>query len=271
MADLKNTYKLTSYHPNVDWKVDYSQTGRTSTSATYKFTVSMTLKTGLSYGYGYDIYLHLSQGGTTKVSRHQLKTTANVGTSWSTSFNVTLDTDSNGGNISSVKLWSTSDTDATHSQQQLNVTGEVTKTTYGTAPGVPTNVSASGFYEAGEKINVTWSASSGAKTYHVQYNQYDDVTGWAGWGDASASATGTTLSHSITSVGTNRSKVKYRVRAKNDIGYSDYSSESNEILRSGIKVYNGSFVRGKIKVWNGSAWVNARVRVYDGSSFVNAK
>ena len=85
------------------------------------------------------------------------------------------------------------------------------------------------------------------------------------------SVTGTTLSYSITSVGTNRSKVKYRVRAKNDIGYSDYSSESNEILRSGIKVYNGSFVRGKIKVWNGSAWVNARVRVYDGSSFVNAK
>ena len=41
MADLKNTYKLTSYHPNVDWKVDYSQTGRTSTSASCNLIVSL--------------------------------------------------------------------------------------------------------------------------------------------------------------------------------------------------------------------------------------
>ena len=271
MADLKGTYNLTAYHPNVRWVVDYSQTGRTSTTATYKFTVSMTLTTGTSYGYGYDVYLHLSQGGTTKVSRHQLKTTANSGTSWSTSFNATLSTDSSGGNIPSIKLWSSSDTDSTHSQQQLNVSGEVTKTVYGTAPTTPTNVTASGVYEAGEIVKVSWSASSGATSYEVQYAQYDEVSGWLSWGGAANNVNETSFNHGISSVGANRTKIKYRVRAKNNIGYSSYSSESNEILRPSIKVYNGSFVRGKVKVWNGSTWITAKIKVWNGSSWVNSK
>lgn len=271
MADLKGTYNLTTYHPNVRWVVGYTQTGRTSTTATYNFTVSMTLTTGQSYGYGYDVYLHLSQGGSSKVSKHRLKTTANTGTSWSTSFNVTLNTDSSGGSIPSIKLWSTSDTDSTHYQQQLNISGEVTKTVYGTAPSTPTNVTASGFYEAGENIKVSWSASSGATSYEVQYDQYDTVSGWVGWGTATGTYNGTSFSHPISSVGNNRTSVRYRVRAKNNIGNSAWSSNSNEVLRSGLKVWNGSFTRGIVRVWNGSAWVIGRVRVWNGSSWVNSK
>ena len=238
---------------------------------TYNFTVSMTLTTGQSYGYGYDVYLHLSQGGSSKVSKHRLKTTANTGTSWSTSFNVTLNTDSSGGSIPNIKLWSTSDTDSTHYQQQLNISGEVTKTVYGTAPSTPTNVTASGFYEAGENIKVSWSASSGATSYEVQYCQFDEISGWLSWGEAANNVNGTSFNHGISSVGANRTKLKYRVRAKNNIGYSSYSSESNEISRTSIKIYNGSFVKGTIKVWNGSSWVFGRVRVWNGSSWVNSK
>ena len=271
MANLKGTYNITSYHPNVRWVVDYSQTGRTSTTATYKFTVSMTLTTGQSYGYGYDIKLHLSQSGTSKISRHELKNTANNGTSWSTSFNVTLNTDSSGGSIPSVRLWSSSDTDSTHYQQQIDITGEVTKTVYGTAPATPTNLTASGVYEVGESIKVSWSASSGATSYEIQYDQYDTASGWVGWGTATGTYNGTSFSHPISSVGNNRTKLRYRVRAKNNIGNSAWSSNSNEVLRSGLKVWNGSFTRGIVRVWNGSAWVIGRVRVWNGNTWVNAK
>ena len=271
MADLKGTYNITSYHPNVKWVVDYSQTGRTSTTATYKFTVSMTLTSGLSYGYGYDVYLHLSQSGTTKVSRHQLKTSANSGSSWSTSFSVTLSTDSSAGKIGSIKLWSTSDTDSTHSQQQLNISGEVSKTTYGTAPSTPTNIAASGVFENGENIKVSWSASSGASEYELEHSQYNISTGWTSWTSSKKGITTTSYTYTVGTIDTDRNKVKFRVRAKNNIGYSSYSSESNEVSRTSIKIYNGSFVKGTVKVWNGSSWVFGRVRVWNGSSWANSK
>ena len=134
MANLQGTYSLTSYHPYVDWKISYSQTARTSTTATYNFTVSMTLKTGVDIGYGYNIFLSLSQGGTTKVNAHRLKADGNTdmyaGT-WSTTFSATLNTDASGGTIPSIRIWSTSTQDSTHYQQALDVTGEVTKSVYG--------------------------------------------------------------------------------------------------------------------------------------------
>ena len=271
MADLKGTYNITSYHPNVRWVVDYSQTGRTSTTATYKFTVTMALTTGLSYGYGYDVYLHLSQGGSSKVSRHRLKTTANTGTSWSTSFNVTLNTDSSGGSIPSVRLWSSSDTDSTHYMQQIDITGEVTKTVFGTRPTAPTNVTASGVYENGEKIKISWSAVSGASIYEIEHSQYNTSTGWTTWTTTQKNITTTSYTYTVNTIGANINKIKFRVWSWNSLGWSTTGTETNEVLRSGLKVWNGSFTRGIVRVWNGSSWVIGRVRVWNGSSWVNSK
>lgn len=271
MANIAGTYNLTSYHPNVRWVIGYTQIGRTSTTATYRFDVSMTLLTGQSYGYGYDVYLYLTQNGPSKVSGHQLKTSSAGGTSWSTSFNVTLSTDAAGGWIGGIRLYSASNTDTTHYQQKIDVSGEVSKNSYGTVPATPSWISANGVYEPGENVSVSWGASSGASSYEVQYNQYDSVSGWGDWGNTAESPNGTNLSHHIYSVGANRVKLKYRVRAKNYVGASGWSNESNEIYRSGLMVYSGGFKRGRVRVWNGNSWVNGRVKVWNGSSWVNGK
>ena len=142
-----------------------------------------------------------------------------------------------------------------------------------TAPSAPTWCSASGRYETGEKVNISWGGASGTvSSYDVQYAQYDSVTGWGAWGDVAGSpTTSTSLQQSIVSVGNNRTCLKYRVRAKNSAGTSGWSPESGLIYHYGVKVYENGFKWSTVKVWNGSAWAHARVKVWNGSSWVGAK
>lgn len=270
MANLSGTYNLTTYQPNVRWVVSYTQTGRTSTTATYSFTVSMTLTSGQSYGYGYQVSLNLSQGGTTKATK-ELKTSSTGGTSWSTSFNATLSTDSNGGSIGSIRLWSTSSNDSTHSQQAINITGEVTKTAYATKPNAPTSVSVSGIFETNENIKITWSGATGTITkYKLYYAQL--VDGNSSFNDWSylKDVTGSSTTHSFTNIGTDRVKVKYGVSSVNSVGESSIKA-SNELQKPYFKVYNGSFKRGIPKVWNGTNWVYAKLKIWNGTNWVYPK
>lgn len=143
-----------------------------------------------------------------------------------------------------------------------------------TPPSAPTSITASGKYEVGEKINVSWSGATGTITeYEVQYIQYDYGNGaWAGWGNtAEKPGTGTSIQHAIASVGENRDRVRYRVRAKNAAGVSAWSPESNDVWHYGIKVNQSGFKWGQIHIWNGSIWCRGRVKIWNGSSWKAAK
>lgn len=142
------------------------------------------------------------------------------------------------------------------------------------APNAPTSCSASGKYEPGQKISVTWSGASGTITsYEVQYIQYDYGTGaWTSWGNtAEQPGTSTSIQHNIISVGLNRDRIRYRVRALNGSNASGWSPESNDIFHYGVKVYNNGFNWGEIRVYQNNTWCRGRVKIFDGNTWTNAK
>lgn len=139
-------------------------------------------------------------------------------------------------------------------------------------PSAPTWCKASGRYEAGEKVSVSWGGASGTiSSYNVQYRQWDLVTGWTSWSNAGTGITGTSMQHQIVSVGNNRKYLQYRAQAVNSAGGSGWSSESENVPHYGVKVNASGFRWATVKVWNGSSWVDGIVKIWNGSSWVAAK
>ena len=124
------------------------------------------------------------------------------------------------------------------------------------------------------QLNVKFSSEKDLKSFQdFLYKKSKQNMAFTGLIEAiSNEQTITTAIHNITSVGTFRTKVKYRVRAVNSAGNSAWSPESNIIEHYGIKLWNdNNFKWGNIKVWNGSAWVQGHLLAWSGSEWVTTK
>lgn len=130
MADIGGTYASNrNYQPHFNYTVSYSQTGRDSSSATYRFTVGYSRLNG---GYAYDIRINWNINGAS--GSKELKSTAN-NSSGSTSFDVRVSTDSGGGIINGCRIYSSSNTDGTHYQNGFDTGNRsVNKSSWNTAP-----------------------------------------------------------------------------------------------------------------------------------------
>lgn len=145
-----------------------------------------------------------------------------------------------------------------------------------TAPGAPTNLSLTGRFDNGMQTVATWTKGSGTVScYEVQrrfWTYYDNVyTDWwdvnLNYGDTNT--TSVTLAHSAVT----HHAQQVRIRAKNSAGTSAWV-ESNWVYHDGINVYtnnSGSKTYGKVRVWNGSAWVQGHVSVWTGSGWSTTK
>lgn len=142
-------------------------------------------------------------------------------------------------------------------------------------PGAPTNLSLTGRFDNGMSTVASWNKGSGTVTaYEVQrrfWTAYDKAyTDW--WNvdsNYNGSATSITLQHSAV---THHSQ-QVRIRAKNAAGVSAWV-ESNWVDHDGINVYtnnSGSKTYGKVRVWNGSEWVQGYVSVWTGSAWSTTK
>ena len=144
-----------------------------------------------------------------------------------------------------------------------------------TPPGAPTNLSLTGRFDNGMSTVASWNKGSGTVTaYEVQrrfWTAYDKAyTDWSNVdSNYNGSATSITLQHSAV---THHSQ-QVRIRAKNDAGVSAWV-ESNWVDHDGINVYtnnSGSKTYGKVRVWNGSSWVQGYVSVWTGSGWSTTK
>ena len=144
-----------------------------------------------------------------------------------------------------------------------------------TAPGAPTNLSLTGRFDNGMSTVASWNKGSGTVTaYEVQrrfWTAYDKAyTDW--WNvdsNYNGSATSITLQHSAVT----HHAQQVRIRAKNAAGTSAWV-ESNWVYHDGVNVYtnnSGAKTYGKVRVWNGSAWVQAYVSVWNGTSWSTTK
>ena len=144
-----------------------------------------------------------------------------------------------------------------------------------TPPGAPTNLSLTGRFDNGMSTVASWNKGSGTVTaYEVQrrfWTAYDKA--YTDWGNVDSnyngSATSITLQHSAV---THHSQ-QVRIRAKNAAGVSAWV-ESNWVDHDGINVYtnsSGSKTYGKVRVWNGSSWVQGYVSVWTGSGWSTTK
>ena len=144
---------------------------------------------------------------------------------------------------------------------------ETTLTYVNPVPSAPTWCTASGKYEVGE-------ATGTITGYEVQYIQYDYGTGsWTSWGNVAEQPSGTNTSteQTIYSVGLNRDRVRYRVKAKNSGGSSSWSPESNDIFHYGVKVNKSGFKWGEIRIYKNGSWHRGRVKVYKNGAWTNSK
>lgn len=144
-----------------------------------------------------------------------------------------------------------------------------------TAPGAPTNLSLTGRFDNGMSTVASWTKGSGTvEAYEVQrrfWTAYDKAyTDW--WNvdsNYNGSATSITLQHSAVT----HHAQQVRIRAKNAAGTSAWV-ESNWVYHDGVNVYtnnSGAKTYGKVRVWNGSAWVQAYVSVWNGTSWSTTK
>lgn len=145
-----------------------------------------------------------------------------------------------------------------------------------TPPGAPTNLSLTGRFENGMTTQLTWSKGSGTvANYEVQrrfWKRYNNsYTDW--WNVdlnyGNTNTTSITIQHSA--VGDHSQQV--RIRAKNSAGASAWV-ESNWVAHDGVNVYtnnSGSKTYGKVRIWNGSSWVQGYVSVWTGSGWSTTK
>lgn len=143
-------------------------------------------------------------------------------------------------------------------------------------PGAPTNLSLTGRFENGMTTQLTWSKGSGTvANYEVQrrfWKRYNNS--YTDWWDVdlnygNTNTTSITIQHSA--VGDHSQQV--RIRAKNSAGASAWV-ESNWVAHDGVNVYtnnSGSKTYGKVRIWNGSSWVQGYVSVWTGSGWSTTK
>ena len=116
MANLTSGSSFTAAY--AIWTISYTQTGRTSTTATYKVTVKMNLTSGGSaYGYGYDVtvYGRRSSISGASLGSVQLKTASERYTNpWSKSFTITANASSGSTKTEPIYFTSSSSTDPDH-------------------------------------------------------------------------------------------------------------------------------------------------------------
>ena len=116
MANLTSGSSFTAAY--AIWTISYTQTGRTSTTATYKVTVKMNLTSGGSaYGYGYDVtvYGRRSSISGASLGSVQLKTASERYTNpWSKSFTIVANASAGSTKTETIYFTSSSSTDPDH-------------------------------------------------------------------------------------------------------------------------------------------------------------
>lgn len=116
MANLTSGSSFTAAY--AIWTISYTQTGRTSTTATYKVTVKMNLTSGGSaYGYGYDVtvYARRSSVSGASLGSVQLKTASERYTNpWSKTFTIVANASAGSTTTEAIYFTSSSSTDPDH-------------------------------------------------------------------------------------------------------------------------------------------------------------
>lgn len=116
MANLTSGSSFTAAY--AIWTISYTQTGRTSTTATYNVTVKMNLTSGGSaYGYGYDVtvFARRSSISGTALGHIQLKTASERYTNpWSKTFTVVANASAGSTTTETIYFTSGSNTDPDH-------------------------------------------------------------------------------------------------------------------------------------------------------------
>ena len=116
MANLTSGSSFTAAY--AIWTISYTQTGRTSTTATYNVTVKMNLTSGGSaYGYGYDVtvYARRSSVSGASLGSIQLKTASERYTNpWSKSFTIVANASAGSTTTETIYFTSSSSTDPDH-------------------------------------------------------------------------------------------------------------------------------------------------------------
>lgn len=129
-------------------------------------------------------------------------------------------------------------------------------------PGAPTITSITGITPTSAVVSWSPPADNGGQTitaYDVEYSADN-------WATKVTQATGT-LSNLVPGT-----TYKVRVRAKNASGNGPYSTESaltTFTTQTGMKVYNGTaFIDAPVYAYNGASWQACEVRIYNGSAWV---
>lgn len=133
MADLKGTYRSPNGSPYFDYDVNYSQTGRTGSSATYRVNLRIRMTSSYSsYGYGMTAYVKINGKTVEKRIKNPSPTWSGSGWQGTWSFDVTASAGTGGGTLpAEVKVWGTDGGSAPN----MTISGKtVSLSTWNTAP-----------------------------------------------------------------------------------------------------------------------------------------
>lgn len=143
-------------------------------------------------------------------------------------------------------------------------------------PGAPTKVSLTGRFDNGMSTSLSWSGTTGSYTGHDIQRRFWKRTGtntevYSDWFDVEYNRYPDyrEIQHSAV---TDHAQ-QCRVRAVNAAGKSNWV-ESNWVYHDGVNVYtdnSGNKTYGKVRVWNGSSWVQGYVSVWTGSEWSTTK
>ena len=120
--------------------------------------------------------------------------------------------------------------------------------------GAPSNISYPTSIEAGQAVQITWTAGTNPLYYRVERS----TDGGSSWQVLSATVTGTSFTDTTIAGDTSSPSVMYRVCTLGEMAVSDYSTGSEvNIPRCSVRIkINGAWVKGKAtyRKENG-AWV----------------
>ena len=144
-----------------------------------------------------------------------------------------------------------------------------------TPPGAPTNLSLTGRFDNGMTTQASWTKGTGTiEAYEVQrrfWTAYDNA--YSDWSNVNSNYSGSATSITIQHSAVTHHSQQVRIRAKNAAGTSSWV-ESNWVGHDGVNVYtnnSGTKTYGKVRVWNGSAWVQGYMSVWTGSAWSTTK
>lgn len=264
---LAATYQSNrSYYPYIDYKVAYSETGRTASSVSYSVAVNYTRVT--SHWYGFTINLSYNIGGVT--GSVQLKNNTDY-QSTSCSFNVTVPTDANGGTLSA-SISSSSPNDGTHWQNGFNTGSKtVSKSSIYSPPSQVSWCSIEGNYEKDRSTTIRFGGIAPVTNYKIYFREWrrigDEYGGWSHHGNDS-NHTGV---YSIGHGNVNGDAFQMGVSQVNG-PYESEIKPTEWIYHQGVNVWNGNWNGfGQLRVWNGLSWAQGYARVWNGSAWVIAQ